>query len=101
MGIWWNRNRALKLIANVKEALLNLSSAKLRSSLALLGILVGTASVVAMVLGGELATNEALKEFKSLGTDLLAATINAASEEGRRGGSAGKVENLTLADALS
>jgi putative ABC transport system permease protein len=66
----------LKLIANVKEALLNLSSSKMRSILALLGILVGTASVVAMVSGGQLATNEALKQFKTLGTDLLAVTVN-------------------------
>jgi putative ABC transport system permease protein len=44
--------------------------------LALLGILVGTASVVAMVSGGELAANEALRQFKTLGTDLLAVSIN-------------------------
>jgi putative ABC transport system permease protein len=66
----------LKLIANIKEALLNLSSSKMRSTLALLGILVGTASVVAMVSGGQLATNEALKQFKVLGTDLLAVAVN-------------------------
>ncbi len=41
-----------------------------------MGILVGTASVVAMVLGGELATNEALKQFKTLGTDLLALSLS-------------------------
>ncbi len=66
----------MKLLAHLKEAFLNLSSSKLRSTLALLGILVGTASVVAMVSGGELATNEALKQFKTLGTDLLAVAIN-------------------------
>ncbi len=66
----------MKWAAHVQEALLNLFSAKLRSMLALLGILVGTASVVAMLSGGELATNEALKQFKTLGTDLLAVTIN-------------------------
>lgn len=60
---------------HIKEGLLNLYFSKIRSLLALLGVLVGTASVVAMVLGGELATNEALKQFKSLGTDLLAASI--------------------------
>lgn len=72
----------MKFIAHVQEGLLNLLAAKLRSLLALLGILVGTASVVAMVSGGELATNEALKQFKVLGTDLLAVTITESNEGG-------------------
>jgi putative ABC transport system permease protein len=91
----------MKYVEHAKEGLRNLYFSKLRTVLALLGVLVGTASVVAMVLGGQLATNEALKEFKSLGTDLLAASINAPSEEGgHRPGSAGKMENLTLSQAL-
>jgi putative ABC transport system permease protein len=88
----------MKVIEHAKEGLLNLYFSKLRSVLALLGVLVGTASVVAMVLGGELATNEALKQFKSLGTDLLAVSINAATDEGHQTG--GKSENLTLPQAL-
>ena len=48
------------------EALLNLTHSKLRSFLALLGILVGTASVVAMVSGGRLATQATLKEIEVL-----------------------------------
>ena len=71
----------MKYLAHAKEGLQNLYFAKLRSMLALLGILVGTASVVAMVLGGEIATNEALKQFKSLGTDLLAFSINQMHDE--------------------
>src|SRR5438477_11827160 len=66
----------MKYIEHAKEGLLNLYFSKLRSILALLDVLVGTASVVAMVLVGELASNEALKKFKSLGTDLLAVSIN-------------------------
>lgn len=84
----------MKYIEHAKEGLRNLYYAKLRSLLALLGVLVGTASVVAMVLGGQLATNEALKQFKSLGTDLLAVSINMAAEEGNV--ASGKAENLTL-----
>lgn len=64
----------------INDAIRNLAHAKLRSLLALLGVLVGTASVVAMVSGGELATQEALRQFKSLGTDLLAVSINPSSE---------------------
>lgn len=88
----------MKYIEHAKEGLLNLYFSKLRSILALLGVLVGTASVVAMVLGGELATNEALRQFKTLGTDLLAVSINI-SENGDEA-SAGKIENLSLPQAL-
>ncbi len=65
----------VKFLHHVREGFLHLRTTKLRSTLALLGILVGTASVVAMVLGGQLATNEALKQFKVLGTDLLAVSV--------------------------
>jgi len=85
----------MKLIHQAHEGLLNLLSSKLRSSLALLGILVGTASVVAMVSGGQLATNEALKQFKTLGTDLLAVSIADANM-----GSTKQENTLSLADAL-
>jgi putative ABC transport system permease protein len=73
----------MKLITHIEEGLQNLFSSKLRSILALLGILVGTASVVAMVSGGELATNEALKQFKTLGTDLLSLSISDNNSEGK------------------
>lgn len=89
----------MRYLAHAKEGLLNLYHAKLRAFLALLGVLVGTASVVAMVLGGELATNEALKQFKSLGTDLLAVAINASGDD--LFSSSGKSENLSLEEAWS
>lgn len=81
----------MKWMACIHEALLNLFSAKLRSILALLGILVGTASVVSMISGGELATNEALKQFKTLGTDLLAVSLSDASDP--------SMNNLSLSEA--
>lgn len=87
----------MKLTEHLQEGLLNLFSSKLRSLLALLGILVGTASVVAMVSGGKLATNEAIKQFKTLGTDLLAVSISEATNEGQK--NAGTQENLTLEEA--
>src|SRR4029078_9680077 len=89
----------MKLIEHAKEGLANLYYSKLRSLLALLGVLVGTASVVAMVLGGQLATNEALRQFKSLGTDLLAVSINLASDDMARATS-GISESLNLQQAL-
>ncbi len=58
-----------------QHAFVNLTSAKLRSFLAILGILVGTAAVVALISCGQLATEKALEQFKALGTDLLAVSI--------------------------
>lgn len=90
----------MKLTANIQEGLLNLFSSKLRSLLALLGILVGTASVVAMVSGGQLATNEAIKQFKTLGTDLLAVSISDASDdEHKKINISGAQDNLSLSQA--
>ncbi|MCD6039820.1 MAG: macB [Gammaproteobacteria bacterium] len=88
----------MRLINHIREGWFNLLSSKLRSILALLGILVGTASVVAMVSAGKLATNEALKQFKTLGTDLLAFSVNDASEQDSI---VSKINNLTLPDALN
>jgi putative ABC transport system permease protein len=61
----------------LRESWRNLYSSKLRSFLALLGILVGTGSVVALISSSELATNHALAQFKSLGTNILAVSISA------------------------
>jgi putative ABC transport system permease protein len=58
-----------------QQALVNIMAAKLRSCLAVLGILVGTAAVVALLSCGRLATEKALAQFKSLGTDLLAVSV--------------------------
>jgi len=58
-----------------RVALQNLANSKLRTVLAMLGILVGTASVVAMVSSGELATQQALQQFESLGTNLMAVNL--------------------------
>lgn len=65
----------MKLMNHVHHAFVNLSSAKLRSFLALLGIWVGTASVVALMNFGQIATEKALEQFKALGTDLLSIAL--------------------------
>jgi putative ABC transport system permease protein len=78
---------------HISEAMSNLLSQKLRTFLAVLGILVGTASVVAMISGGKLATRQALSQFKALGTNLLSVQINQAS-----GGSS--QQHINLQEAL-
>ncbi len=65
----------LNLKRHLHESIQNLWLYKLRSLLTLLGILVGTASVVALISSGQLATQHALDQFKTLGTDLFAITL--------------------------
>lgn len=57
--------------ANLKEALRSLQSAKQRTALALVGIVIGIGSVIAMVSVGTIAQQESLRQFKELGTDVL------------------------------
>ncbi|CAM2742080.1 ABC transporter permease [Legionella worsleiensis] len=65
----------MNFINHCQHALVNLTASKLRSVLAVLGILVGTAAVVALISCGQLATEKALEQFKALGTDLLAVSV--------------------------
>lgn len=65
----------MTLFNHMQIAWLNLMASKLRSLLAVLGILVGTAAVVALINCSQLATEKALAQFKALGTDLLAITV--------------------------
>ncbi len=65
----------MTLYSHCQQAFINLMAAKLRSCLAVLGILVGTAAVVALISCGQLATEKALAQFKALGTDLLAVSV--------------------------
>lgn len=57
------------------EAVANLLAVAQRSVLALLGIVIGTASVIAMLNVGHNAEVESIRQFKSMGTDLIVAQI--------------------------
>ena len=59
----------------LQHACINFMAAKLRSCLAMLGILVGTAAIVTLISASTLATQAALAQFKTMGTDLLAITV--------------------------
>lgn len=65
----------MRYINHAQHAIVNLSASKMRSFLALLGIWVGTAAVVALMNLGQIATEKALEQFKALGTDLLAISL--------------------------
>ncbi|MDD5233159.1 MAG: ABC transporter permease [Syntrophales bacterium] len=67
------------LKANITEALRSLVSAKQRTILALIGIVIGIGSVIGMVSIGSIVQNEALKQFKDMGVDI--ATVRKDSGE--------------------
>lgn len=59
------------LKTNIKEAVSSLYATKQRSLLALVGIVVGIGSVIAMISIGSIVKFESLKQFRELGTDVL------------------------------
>lgn len=63
------------------QAMINIRSATMRSLLALAGVLAGTAAVVTLLSCGKMATEKALMQFKSLGTELLSVTIYSKNPE--------------------
>jgi len=90
----------MKIFDSLQAAFFNIWGAKLRSFLAVLGILIGTASVVALVMSGELATQHALAQFRVLGTNLL--SINIYQQNQEQGKASGvKSSHLTLTQALN
>ncbi|MCG8617666.1 MAG: ABC transporter permease [Desulfobacterales bacterium] len=78
---------------NIIEAVNSLVSAKQRSVLALIGIVVGIGSVIAMVSVGTIVKQEALRQFMEMGTDVV--TIRKAGSDNRPG----RQRQLTLAVA--
>lgn len=85
----------MAILSNIKTSLGNILTSKMRSTLTLLGILVGTGSVVALLSIGQLATQHALAQFKTLGTSLLAVTIQ---DKGQTSEQQQLEDKLSLAD---
>ena len=66
------RNKDLSVLTtNAQEAIRSLRRAKLRTLLALIGIVIGIGSVIAMVSLGEVAKATTRAEYEALGTDIL------------------------------
>ena len=72
----------MKLTDSVKMAMTTLLSNKMRSSLTMLGIVIGNASVIAMIGIGQAAQKLASEQFESLGANTL--FIVPGSREARR-----------------
>ena len=85
------------LKANSKEAIGSLYAAKQRSLLALIGIVIGIGSVIAMISISLIAKAEALRQFQELGTEIVNIYARPARTGPSSGGS-GKI--LRVADAM-
>lgn len=85
------------LKANLQEAVRGLSTARQRSLLALIGIVIGISSVIAMITVGMIVKGEAVKQFQKLGTDTVTVYKISRDSGSRRGAGA----TIGLADALA
>ena len=82
----------------ISLALSRLGTSRLRTALTMLGVIIGVASVVALVAVGQGSTANITDRLTGLGTNLL--TINPGSTQtAGTFGAAGSAETLTLADA--
>lgn len=61
----------MKFSIHLGEALRSLRAAKQRSLLALIGIVIGVGSVIAMLTVGRMVQDEAMRQFKDMGTDKI------------------------------
>jgi putative ABC transport system permease protein len=87
--------RSLEL---VRLALARLGTSRLRAGLTMLGVIIGVASVVALVGVAQGATSGITSRLESLGTNLL--TVNPGRQSsGFNRGAAGSATTLTLGDA--
>ena len=80
----------------IKLCLKSLWANRLRSFLAMLGVIIGVAAVIAMLSIGNGARRQVLTRISAMGTNLLVVTPG---QSGARGVMSGNKETLTLGDA--
>jgi putative ABC transport system permease protein len=90
----------MSVLELVRLALARLAVSRLRAALTILGIVIGVASVIALVAVGNGATSGITTQLESLGTNLL--TVNpGATTTGLVRGAAGSSTTLTTEDATA
>lgn len=88
----------IRLIASLRIALSALMVNKMRSTLTMLGIIIGVAAVIAMVAVGSGAKKRIAEQIASMGSNLLIVLSGSSTSGGLRFGS-GTVPTLTVDDA--
>jgi putative ABC transport system permease protein len=76
------QNRQMDIVESIKMAVTTLNANKLRSSLTMLGIIIGNASVVAMIGIGQGSQNYTLTKLESFGANRLFVFQNSDNSEG-------------------
>ena len=84
----------------VRLAIARLGSSRLRAALTMLGVIIGVASVIALVSVGQGATSGITARLQGLGTNLLTITPGA-TRTGATRGAAGSSTTLTVDDAAA
>jgi len=87
----------LKLTNNVEVAINGIRANKLRSSLTMLGIIIGVAAVIIMISVGQGASKKISDQISSMGSNLL--MVFPGAGQGPVRGASGSVNTLTLEDA--
>jgi len=90
----------MKLYDSFRSALQSLVVNKLRSALTMLGVIIGVASVIAMVAVGNGASQQVQNVILSLGSNLITVSPANLSDQGLKGAGA-QAQNLTLDDMRS
>ncbi len=88
----------MNLFESVRVALRSLLASKLRSSLTMLGIVIGVGAVIALVAAGAGAQAQVTERFQSLGSNLLVVTTRSAFFRGVAQASSGSAQRLTNDD---
>ena len=86
----------MPLITTIKVALKSLYANKLRSMLAMLGIIIGVAAVISMLAIAAGAKKDMMEQIASMGTNLL---VVRPGQRGTHGVMSGTQQNLTIEDA--
>ena len=87
----------MKLLDSFRSALQSIVVNKLRSSLTMLGVIIGVAAVIAMVAVGNGASAQVQNTVLALGSNLVTVTPGAQTDTGLRGAGA-QAQSLTLDD---
>ncbi len=90
----------MKLYDSFRSALQSLVVNKLRSALTMLGVIIGVASVIAMVAVGNGASQQVQNTILSLGSNLITVSPGNLTDQSLRGAGA-QAQNLTLEDMRS
>ena len=88
----------MNIIETVKTSFRAIAANKMRSSLTVLGIIIGVAAVISLMSIGRGAQSTITANIESLGTNLLFVRSDATSTQGVRGAQ-GSLTSLTLEDA--